>query len=188
MASSDEDEATTKETWGNDPHVFFGLPAQDVGSQARLNSGTAQKSGGMFPSRKITPMTMETRVDHTPQVGGVEGGQPSTWNSLLHPCKKYLAQTQDKFPEEWFGYVGSHINTNGKAEETHDEVQLSMLYRDVVMYCYAVINICGLHGSVLDAGPAHINKVYQDRVPWSPEFDLLEQDGELKELVLKAYR
>lgn len=126
-------------------------------------------------------------MEHAPQVGGVGDGQPSTWYNLLHTCKKYLSQIQSEFPEEWFGDVTSNVNTHGKAEQTHDEVQLSM-FRDVVMYCYAVINICGLHGSVLDAGPAHINRVFQDRIPWSPELDLLEQDDELKQLVLKAYR
>ena len=129
---------------------------------------------------------METRLEHTTQGDRAGCGQPSTWNNLLHPtCKKYLAQVRSLFPEEWFGYVNGNINT--KADQTHDEVQLGM-YRDIVMYCYAVVNICGLHGSVVNAGPAHVNKVFQDRIPWSPELDLLEQDDELKELVLKAYR
>ena len=186
--SSDEEEGTTKplETVGDDPPIFFGLPAQDIGSQTRLNSGTAQKSAGVFPVRKITPIAMETRVEHTTQRGGAGGGEPSSWNNLLQPCKKYLAQLRSQFPEEWFGYVAGHIN-NGNAEDAHDDVQLDT-YRDIVMYCYAVVNICGLHGSLVHAGPAHINKVFQDRIPWSPELDLLEQDNGLKELVLKAYR
>ena len=184
-SSDSEDETTTKpsETLGDDPLMFFGLPAQDLGSQTRLNSGTRHKSGGIFPNRKITPISVDLGVQHTPP--GDSG--PSTWSNLLQPCRKYLPQMQSEFPEEWFGYVASKVHEDKKAEETHDEVQLNV-YRDVAMYCYAVINICGLHGNVLDAGPAHISRVFQDRIPWSPELDLLEQDGKLKQLVLKAYR
>ena len=184
-SSENEDENTAKpsEPFGDDPLMFFGLPAQDLGSQTRLNSGAAHKSGGIFPSRKITPISADLEV-HRSAPGE---SKPATWRNLLHPCRKYLPQTQSEFPEDWFAYAASKVQANGKAAQINDEIQLN-IYRDVAMYCYAVVNICGLHGSVLHAGPAHINRVFQDRIPWSPELDLLEQDGELKQLVLKAYR
>ena len=185
-SSDDEGKETTAkplETPGEDPLAFFGLPAQDVGSQTRLDRDTPQKSAGLFPSRKITPITMETRMEHISQESGGNGGRPSSWKELLHPCRKYITQVQSKFPEEWFDYLTRKLHTDGSSGE--DEFRI---YRDIVMCCYAVINVCGLHGNVLKAGPAHINRVFQDRISWSPEVDLLEQDLELKELVLKAYR
>lgn len=188
-SSENENEHNTNgldvETFGDDPLNLFGLPAQDIGSQTRFKSEAPQKTGksvGMFPSRKITPISMDNWIEGSPQRAG--RGQPSmTWNNLLASCRKYLPQITFQFPEDWFSYVTS--NVVGEAGQTKDEVDM---YREIAMYCYAVVNICGLHGSVLSAGPSHINRVFQDRIPWSPELDLLEQDSELKQLVLKAYR
>ncbi|XP_028396003.1 pecanex-like protein 4 [Dendronephthya gigantea] len=194
-SSEDEDQDKTKPlpSSGENPLVMFGLPAQDIGSQTRLNDSNPQKSGSVFPSRKITPIAMETRVEDAPWGGGGSAGegsgQLSSWKNLLQPCSRYQAQVHSEFPEEWFRFVISRIiNTGNETDAKNlDEVKTSM-FRDLIMYCYAVINVCGLHGSVVEAGPSRITKVFQDRIPWSPELDLLEEDSELKEIVLRAYR
>lgn len=180
-SSNNAGEADTNLITG-DPPILFGLPAEDIGSKMVLNAGPSQKAGGIFPRRKITPKPLENNMELTPCVTGNE--QPSRWNNLILPCKKYLTQIESQFPREWFSYVSSNVHRNGGVEYG----ELSLMYCDVVKSCYAVINICGLHGSAFDAGPAHINKVFQDRIPWSPELDILEQDDQLKQLVLKAYR
>lgn len=165
---------------------MFGLPAQDVGSQTKLNDGNRQKSVNVFPNRKITPMAINTRVEDAPQGGGEGNGQLWTWKNLLQPCKRYQAQVRSEFPEEWFRFVTGSIRNEAESKSL-DDGKISTL-RDLIMYCYVVVNVCGLHGSVVQAGPSRITKIFQDRIPWSPELDLLEEDNELKEIVLRAYR
>ena len=183
-----------------DPFVPFGLPAEDIGKpnhsgkkmpesvdllqMNKTENGT--KSSVCQPS-KVFPVDSV----HSTNLSSTEHKQAFTWAKLLSPCRKVLPQLHSQFPEEWFTFVLKRSNFGQCSDMTQDSKQEKTFFnlcKDVILCCYAIVNMLGLHGTIQDAGSGHIYRVYHGRIPWSPQLDLIEQDSELKQLIVKAFR
>ncbi|XP_002735175.1 pecanex-like protein 4 [Saccoglossus kowalevskii] len=120
---------------------------------------------------------------------------PLKWREIPIESNRIASLLKD-FPQDWFKHVLTllDLSTSNKsssevaADIANDSV-LSDTYRQLVMACYAVVNVFGLTGTdAVSMGASHVYRTYTGDVPWSPSLDWLTEDSELLELVLKAYR
>lgn len=188
----------TKPDFGSsldDPFMSFGLPARDIGK--KVNTGrTMTESVHLLHKQKTDAKTFQHKkvlpVDgNLTDFPFTELEQPFACANLLNTCKRVLPLIHSELSETWLNHVFKNRDAglcSQTTEESKEGKTLLDFYKAVVISCFTVVNAFGLHGTVLDAGAAHIYRVYHGRIPWSPELDLLEQDSELKQLVVKAFR
>lgn len=183
----------------DDPLKSFGFPAQDIGKRGHTgmaNIGSvhffqkhkAEKDDitkfSNFPHTKVFPVDGGDLVD----ISSKDVEQAFAWANLLSSCRRIPPQTHSEFPEKWFYHVLRSYHVGSEASLQSKDNALFNLYKDVVMRCFAIVNMFGLQGNVLEAGARHIYQVYHKHIPWSPELDLIEHDAELMQLIIAAFR
>ncbi|XP_070577011.1 pecanex-like protein 4 [Ptychodera flava] len=120
---------------------------------------------------------------------------PLKWREI--PIEKSkITSLLKEFPTDWYKHVLSLLDLTASdknsdeivGEVTGDSV-LADIYTQLVVACYAVVNVLGVGGTdAVSMGASHVYKVYTGDVPWSPSLEWLNEDEELLQLVLKAYR
>ncbi|XP_077997388.1 pecanex-like protein 4 [Glandiceps talaboti] len=171
----------------------FGMPVMDV-TKAKQQQ---QMTSFGLPASHAMPAT-GIRLAGSMQFNSPYSSKlslPLKWREI--PIEKNkISHLLDQFPTEWYKHVLTLLDlttTDKTSEEVATEVLndavLMDIYTQLTMACYAVVNVLGLGGgNAVAMGASHVYKVYTGDVPWSPSLEWLNDDTELLQLVLKAYR
>ena len=103
---------------------------------------------------------------------------PEHWSDI---AVNYLdSEIMKKFPMEWY----KHLCMGNITHPINKDPIIAL-----AVACYALVEVLGLGGyDVIMAGPKHIYDTFQGIIPKSLESSWLENDENLKKLIIKAYR
>ncbi len=111
---------------------------------------------------------------------------PSRWKTSVPVETSDVASIETLFCEDWFKHVITLMDFTGKGERVVECIAadrgLLFIFRKLVLSCYFVLHEQQQYGAL------DVFRIFNGELPWSRYSQWLEQDLELKEKVLLAYR
>lgn len=113
---------------------------------------------------------------------------PCYWKQKLPFTERELSTYSSLISRDWYECVINSLHLADGKLIVEDSV-LYKCYKHLVVTCFYIIDVAGVRdNSSLKEGPGHVLKMFYGMMPWSPHSSWLEEDEELKELVVQAYR
>eukprot|EP00795_Rhopilema_esculentum_P002949 gene2949-1198_t len=111
---------------------------------------------------------------------------PVRWKQSIPVEATDISTSQDLFCEDWFKFVISQLDLSSKGERVLQSISadrgLFFIFRKLVLSCYILVNE-QKHKSALD-----VWKIFSGSLPWSRYLYWAEQDTELHQQIIIAFR
>lgn len=174
---------------------FGGFPAADTGKKAAkasrelrettVNTVEVEETRNVRSTKTSTFVATPYHSENSYQLD-----LPFKWKSELPLTDKQLKPITTRFPLSWYQHVLNISELNGNTDDSiaSDSVLMGC-YEHLVSTCFALVEVLGNPGaSSFSSGPVHPLKVFSGEIPWSLHSDWLQKEGQLMDLVIKAYR
>ena len=113
---------------------------------------------------------------------------PSYWKTNLPFTMTDLSHVSTVFSEDWFNLLINKSMLEECSLIVKDRALLN-IYKILLLTCFNLIELAGVtENSSVKEGPGHVYRIFHGKFPWSPHVHWLEEDNELKDLVVAAYR
>ena len=141
----------------------------------------------LLKKKTLPSLTVEISSPESRQVE-----PPKRWKDSIPVESSDTNLLLDRFPEDWYRHTIRSLTLENKRNNEIDSILsdrgLLFTFRRLILSCYFVINKSDQTSVSRPPGPFEVNRTFNGHIQWSPYLTWLEDDVELKEQVLKAYR
>eukprot|EP00794_Sanderia_malayensis_P006593 gene6593-7337_t len=179
--SNNFDNATSNTAAQQEPHFKPDRTHHEAVADDIMRPYPSERTRGLSKKHTLPTLTAEISSPHSTQIE-----PPIRWKDSIPVESSDTAPHEKMFVEDWFRHVISIMNFESHGEHVMESIAsdrgLLFIFRKLVLSCFFTCQEQRQHGAL------DVWRVFNGELPWSQYSYWLEEDTELKDQVLLAYR